>query len=261
METTNGDRGGPAAFSLAGKRILVTGANTGIGQGIAVAIARVGGAVVGAGRSAMDETAGAVERAGGRFDAVAVDLSDPAEAVAMLDRAWETTGPLDGLVNNAGIIRRADAVDLTEADWDEVMDVNLKSVFRLSQGFARRAIAAGRQGRIVNIASVLSFQGGIRVASYTASKHGVLGLTRLLACEWAAKGINVNAIAPGYVETNNTQALRADPDRDASIRARIPAGRWGRPEDIGDVAVFLLAPASGYMHGATVAVDGGWLAR
>ena len=250
------------AFSLAGKRILVTGANTGIGQGIALSIARAGGAVVGVGRSAMDDTARKVAAAGGAFAAVAADLGDPTAAASMLDRAWDEKGPLDGLVNNAGIIRRADAVELTEADWDEVMDINLKTVFRLCQAFARRVLAdPGRTGKIVNIASVLSFQGGIRVASYTASKHGVLGITRLLACEWAPKGINVNGIAPGYIETNNTEALRADPDRSAAILSRIPAGRWGAPEDIGDAAVFLLAPASNYMHGAVMPVDGGWLAR
>ena len=251
-----------SAFSLAGKRILVTGANTGIGQGIAVSVTRAGGSVVGVGRSAMDETAQSVAATGGSFEAVAADLGDPEAAAAMLERVWDDNGPLDGLVNNAGIIRRADAVDLTETDWDEVMDINLKTVFRLCQTFARRVLAEpGRRGKIVNIASVLSFQGGIRVASYTASKHGVLGLTRLLACEWAAKDINVNGIAPGYIETNNTEALRADPDRSAAILGRIPAGRWGRPEDIGDAAVFLLAPASDYMHGAVVPVDGGWLAR
>ncbi|MBZ9737600.1 MULTISPECIES: 2-dehydro-3-deoxy-D-gluconate 5-dehydrogenase KduD [unclassified Mesorhizobium] len=249
------------AFSLAGKRILVTGANTGIGQGIAVSIARAGGAVIGVGRSSMAETAEKVSETGGRFEAVAADLADTGAAGPMLDRVWQDSGPLDGLVNNAGIIRRADAVDLGEADWDEVIDVNLKTVFLLSQSFARHVLAGGRQGKIVNIASVLSFQGGIRVASYTASKHGVLGITRLLACEWAAKGINVNGIAPGYIETNNTQALRADPDRSAAILGRIPAGRWGEPGDIGDAAVFLLAPASNYMHGAVVPVDGGWLAR
>ncbi|MER8826110.1 2-dehydro-3-deoxy-D-gluconate 5-dehydrogenase KduD [Mesorhizobium sp. M0938] len=252
---------GLSAFSLAGKRILVTGANTGIGQGIALSIARAGGAVVGVGRSAMDETAEKLAAAGGNFEAVRCDLGDHAAAQAMLDRIWDETGPLDGLVNNAGIIRRADAVELAEADWDEVMDVNLKTVFFLSQSFARRVLAGGRKGKIVNIASVLSFQGGIRVASYTASKHGVLGITRLLACEWAPNGINVNGIAPGYIETNNTEALRADPDRSAAILARIPAGRWGEPEDIGDAAVFLLAPASNYMHGAVMPVDGGWLAR
>ncbi|AZO21124.1 2-dehydro-3-deoxy-D-gluconate 5-dehydrogenase KduD [Mesorhizobium sp. M1E.F.Ca.ET.045.02.1.1] len=251
-----------SAFSLAGKRILVTGANTGIGQGIAVSVARAGAAVIGVGRSAMDETAQKVAAVKGRFEAVATDLGDPAKAADMLDRVWDEIGPLDGLVNNAGIIRRADAVELTEADWDEVMDINLKTVFRLSQSFARRVLAQpGRRGKIVNIASVLSFQGGIRVASYTASKHGVLGLTRLLACEWASKGINVNGIAPGYIETNNTEALRADPDRSAAILGRIPAARWGLPGDIGDAAVFLLAPASDYMHGAVMPVDGGWLAR
>ncbi|MCV3208019.1 2-dehydro-3-deoxy-D-gluconate 5-dehydrogenase KduD [Mesorhizobium sp. YC-39] len=250
-----------AAFSLAGKRILVTGANTGIGQGIALSIARAGGMVVGVGRSAMDDTAAKVAALGGSFAAVVADLGEPAAAADMLEHAWDENGPLDGLVNNAGIIRRADAVELTEADWDEVMDINLKTVFFLCQSFARRAFAGGRKGKIVNIASVLSFQGGIRVASYTASKHGVLGITRLLACEWAPKGINVNGIAPGYIETNNTEALRADPERSASILARIPAGRWGAPEDIGDAAVFLLAPASNYMHGAVMPVDGGWLAR
>ncbi|RUX09480.1 2-dehydro-3-deoxy-D-gluconate 5-dehydrogenase KduD [Mesorhizobium sp. M8A.F.Ca.ET.059.01.1.1] len=249
------------AFSLAGKRILVTGANTGIGQGIAVSIARAGGAVIGVGRSSMADTASKIAALGGEFKAVAADLANTGAAGPMLDRVWDESGPLDGLVNNAGIIRRADAVDLTETDWDDVIDVNLKTVFLLSQSFARRVLAGGRQGKIVNIASVLSFQGGIRVASYTASKHGVLGITRLLACEWAAKGINVNGIAPGYIETNNTQALRADPDRSAAILGRIPAGRWGEPGDIGDAAVFLLAPASNYMHGAVVPVDGGWLAR
>jgi 2-deoxy-D-gluconate 3-dehydrogenase len=250
-----------SAFSLAGKRIAVTGANTGIGQGICVAIAKAGAAVVGVGRSSMDETAALVKTAGAAFTPVTCDLGNHAAASAMLGQVWETVGPLDGLVNNAGIIRRADAVDFSETDWDDVMDVNLKSLFFLCQAFAKKALAAKREGRVVNIASVLSFQGGIRVASYTASKHGVLGITRLLACEWAAQGINVNAIAPGYVVSNNTEALRNDPDRSTAILGRIPAGRWGRPEDIGDAAVFLLAPASGYMHGAVVPVDGGWLAR
>jgi 2-deoxy-D-gluconate 3-dehydrogenase len=249
-----------SAFGLEGRRILVTGANTGIGQGIAVAIARAGGAVVGVGRSAMDETAAKIAALGGSFAAVSCDLSDKAAAQAMLERTWNE-GPLDGLVNNAGIIRRADAVDFSEADWDDVMDVNLKTLFFLSQSFGRKALGEGRSGNIVNIASMLSFQGGIRVASYTASKHGVLGLTRLLACEWAGRGVNVNAIAPGYIETNNTEALRADAERNAAILARIPAGRWGGPDDIGDAAVFLLASASDYMHGAVVPVDGGWLAR
>ena len=251
-----------SAFSLEGKRIVVTGANTGIGQGIAVSIAKAGGKVVGVGRSAMDETAKIIAGLGGSFSEARCDLGDHAAAQAMLDEVWETSGPIDGLVNNAGIITRGDAVDFSEADWDSVIDVNLKSLFFLCQAFGRRVFAEpGRRGKVVNIASMLSFQGGIRVASYTAAKHGVVGVTRILANEWAAKGINVNAIAPGYIETNNTAILRADPDRSASILARIPAGRWGGPEDIGDTAVFMLARASDYMHGAIVPVDGGWLAR
>lgn len=249
-----------SAFELVGKRIAITGANTGIGQGIAVAVARAGGSVVGIGRSAMDETARLVAAQGAEFLSVKADISDTKAAAAMLNDLM-ADGPLDGLVNNAGIIRRADSVDFTEEDWDDVMDVNLKSLFFLSQAFGRNCLAAKRGGRIVNLASLLSFQGGIRVPSYTASKHGVLGLTRLLANEWAAKGINVNAIAPGYIETNNTEALRNDPDRSKAILERIPAGRWGVADDIGDAAVFLLARASNYMHGAVIPVDGGWLAR
>ena len=178
-------------------------------------------------------------------------------AAGKLDRA----GPLDILVNNAGIIRRADAVDFAEADWDDVIDVNLKAVFFLSQAFARAAFARGAGGAIVNIASLLAFQGGIRIPSYTAAKHGVAGLTKLLANEWAARGINVNAIAPGYIETNNTEALRADPDRNKAILDRIPAGRWGEPSDIAGAAVFLASPAARYIHGTILPVDGGWLAR
>ena len=250
-----------SAFSLEGKRIMVTGANTGIGQGIAVSIARAGGTVIGVGRSAMDETAALVEAEDATFEARSCDLGDHAAAGAMLGRTWSESGPIDGLVNNAGIIRRADAMDFSEDDWDAVMGVNLKSLFFLSQAFARKVTETRRSGRVVNVASMLSFQGGIRVASYTASKHGVLGVTRLLACEWAAKGINVNAVAPGYIVTNNTTALRADADRNTAILARIPAGRWGEPSDIGDAVVFLLSKASQYMHGAVVPVDGGWLAR
>lgn len=250
-----------SAFSLTGKRIVVTGANTGIGQGICVVVAKAGGTVIGVGRSAMDETEAMVQAAGGTFAPITCDLGDHAAASTVLESVWDAAGPIDGLVNNAGIIRRADALDFSEADWDDVIDVNLKSLFFLSQVFARKVLAAGRAGRIVNIASVLSLQGGIRVLSYTASKHGVLGITRALACEWAAKGININAIAPGYVISNNTEALRNDADRSAAILGRIPAARWGRPEDIGGAAVFLLAPASAYMHGAVVPVDGGWLAR
>jgi 2-deoxy-D-gluconate 3-dehydrogenase len=250
-----------SAFGLAGKTVLVTGANTGIGQGIALSIGRAGGKVIGVGRSSMADTAALMAEAGADFAEVRADLGSAKAAQDMFDSAWAEHGPIDGLVNNAGIIKRVDAVDFTEADWDAVMDINLKTMFFLSQSMGRKALEAGRQARIVNIASMLSFQGGIRVASYTASKSGVLGITRLLANEWAARGINVNAIAPGYIETNNTEALRNDPDRSASILGRIPAGRWGVPSDIGDAAVFLLAPASNYMHGAVIPVDGGWLAR
>lgn len=238
-------------FSLAGQTALVTGANTGIGQAIAVAMAQAGAHVIAAGRSPCTET---LALTGG--EELALDFADP-----MAARDVFGARRVDILVNNAGIIRRADAVDFTEADWDAVMDVNLKAVFFTCQSFARAALAAGRGGRIVNIASLLSFQGGIRVPSYTAAKHGVAGITKLLANEWAGRGINVNAIAPGYIETNNTEALRADPDRSRAILERIPAGRWGRAEDIGQAAVFLASPAAGYVHGAVLNVDGGWLAR
>jgi 2-deoxy-D-gluconate 3-dehydrogenase len=250
-----------SAFSLDGKRVLVTGANTGIGQGIAVSIARAGGEVVAVGRSSMAETEARIDAVGGKMIAYRCDLGDQAAVKTLIDDVWKKIGPLDGLVNNAGIIRRAESVDLTDADWDEVIDLNLKTSFVLCQAFGRRTMAEGRRGRIVNIASLLSFQGGIRVASYTASKHGLLGITRILANEWAGAGVNVNAIAPGYIESNNTEALRADGDRSAAILARIPANRWGKPDDIGGAAVFLLAEASSYVHGATIPVDGGWLAR
>jgi 2-deoxy-D-gluconate 3-dehydrogenase len=250
-----------SAFSLDGKRVLVTGANTGIGQGIAVSAAKAGAEVIGIGRSSMEETAKLIAATGGAFHQHSCDLSDIEAAKALMDDAAEKFGPIDGLVNNAGIIRRGDAVDFSETDWDDVLDLNLKVAFLLCQTFGRRLMTENRPGRIVNIASMLSFQGGIRVMSYTAAKHGLVGVTRILANEWAAKNINVNAIAPGYIISNNTEVLRKDPDRSEAILARIPAGRWGVPADIGDAAVFLLAPASNYMHGAIVPVDGGWLAR
>ena len=238
-------------FGLHGQRALVTGANTGIGQAIAVALAKAGAEVIAAGRSSCDETARLI---GGR--SLKLDLSDPMAARDVFGQE-----PIDILVNNAGIIRRADAIDFAEADWDAVMDINLKAVFFTCQAFARAVLARGGSGRIVNIASLLSFQGGIRVPSYTASKHGVAGLTKLLANEWAPRGINVNAIAPGYVETANTRDLQADPVRSRAILDRIPAGRWGRPEDIAGAAVFLASSAASYVHGAVLNVDGGWLAR
>lgn len=248
-------------FDLSGRRALVTGANTGIGRGIAVALASAGAEIVAVGRSSMSDTLAMVEEAGGRGREWHADLSPPMAAAAVVDTVSAELGPVDILVNNAGIIRRADAVDFTEADWDAVMDLNLKSAFFAAQALARRALAEKRPAKVINIASMLSFQGGIRVASYTASKAGIAGLTKLLACEWAAKGINVNAIAPGYVETNNTEALRNDPDRSADILKRIPAGRWATPEDMGGAAVFLASPAADYVHGVVLPVDGGWLAR
>lgn len=248
-------------FSLAGRRALVTGANTGIGQGIAIALARAGAEVLAVGRSSMDETVDAIEANGGKAVPVMVDLSDSVGAAATLERSWDELGPIDILVNNAGIIRRGDAVDFSEADWDDVMDVNLKSVFMLSQALARKAFTEERPAKIINIASLLSFQGGIRIVSYTAAKSGLAGLTRILANEWAARRINVNAIAPGYIITNNTKVLREDPVRSAEILKRIPAGHWGKPEDIGGTAVFLASAASDYVHGAIFPVDGGWLAR
>ncbi len=248
-------------FSLEGRRAMVTGANTGIGQAIAISLARAGAAILAVGRSPMNETLREIEASGGRATAISFDLADPAGAAAMLAMAWDEHGPIDILVNNAGIIRRGDAIDFSEADWDDVMDVNLKSVFMLSQALARKALADGRPAKIINIASMLSFQGGIRIASYTVSKSGLAGLTRLLANEWAAKGINVNAIAPGYIETNNTRVLREDAERNAEIMKRIPAGRWGKPDELGGAAVYLASDAANYVHGAIFPVDGGWLAR
>lgn len=238
-------------FSLTGRTALVTGANTGIGQAIAVALAQAGAEVIAAGRRDCDETLALM----GSGRSLTLDFADP-----MAARDVFADQRIDILVNNAGIIRRDDAVDFSEADWDAVMDTNLKALFFTCQAFARAALPRG-MGKIINIASLLSFQGGIRVPSYTASKHGVAGLTKLMANEWAARGLNVNAIAPGYIETANTEALRADPDRNRAILERIPAGRWGRPEDIAQTAVFLAAPASDYINGAILNVDGGWLAR
>jgi len=250
----------PHPFDLTGRSAVVTGANTGLGQGIAVALAEAGAAIIAVGRSAMDETAALVAPTGQAFHAIRADLGEMSALAPVIAEAEAVSGGIDILVNNAGIIRRADSIDFTEADWDAVIDINLKSAFFLTQAAARNMIPRGR-GRIINIASLLSFQGGIRIPSYTASKSGLAGLTRLLACEWAAKGINVNAIAPGYFVTSNTTALRDDEKRSAEILARIPAGRWGVPPDIGGAAVFLASDAAAYVHGVVLPVDGGWLAR
>jgi 2-deoxy-D-gluconate 3-dehydrogenase len=251
-------------FDLTGKTAIVTGANTGIGQGIAIALAQAGADIVGVARSDTGETEQAVTATGRGFLRIAADLSTTAPIADIVAQTTARFGKVDILVNNAGIIRRADALDFSEEDWDAVLDVNLKSAFFLAQACARTMLAKeGKSGggKIINIASMLSFQGGIRVASYAASKSGLAGITRLLANEWAAKGINVNAIAPGYFETNNTEALRADETRSRDILARIPAARWGRPSDLGGAAVFLASAASDYVHGTILPVDGGWLAR
>lgn len=251
-----------SAFDLSGKRILVTGANTGIGQGIALSLLRAGASVIGVGRSAMDETRSLADmNSSGSFAAFKCDFSDLDQTRALVDKVSDKHGSLDGLVNNAGIIRRADSVDFAEQDWDDVVAVNLKAPWLISQAFGKRVIAEARPGKIVNIASLLSYQGGIRVPAYTASKHGIEGLTKILCNEWASKNINVNAIAPGYIATNNTTALREDPQRSADILTRIPAGRWGEASDIGGTAAFLLSSAADYINGTTIAVDGGWLAR
>jgi len=251
-------------FDLSGKVAIVTGANTGIGQGIAIALAQAGADIAAVGRTPPDETAKQVKAAGRRFHHISADLSSMAPTKTIVPETVKALGRADILINNAGTIKRADAVDFTEADWDAVMDVNLKSVFFLSQAFAKHALAdtaRKHNAKIIQIASLLSFQGGIRVPSYTAAKSGLAGVTKLMANEWASKGINVNAIAPGYFVTNNTEALRKDETRSRDILARIPAGRWGEPSDLGGAAVFLASPASDYVHGAIIPVDGGWLAR
>jgi 2-deoxy-D-gluconate 3-dehydrogenase len=248
-------------FSLSGKVAIVTGANTGIGQAIALSLAEAGADIAAVGRTAPVETEKLVTAAGRTFASISADLSSTEPVTRVISETVRALGRADILVNNAGIIRRADAVDFSEDDWDEVIDTNLKSVFFLSQAFAKHCFASGQPGKIVQIASLLSFQGGIRVPSYAAAKSGLAGITRALANEWAAKGVNVNAIAPGYIETNNTEALRADPTRSRDILARIPAGRWGDARDIGGAAVFLASSAADYVHGAILPVDGGWLAR
>lgn len=247
-------------FDLSGKVAIVTGANTGIGQGIALALAQAGADIAAVGRSSADDTVTRIRDMGRKAEWIAADLSSIEPVEKVVDKTLSRMGGLDILVNNAGIIRRADALDVAEEDWDAVMNTNLKSVFFLSRAAARHMIDQGA-GKIINIASMLSFQGGIRVPSYAASKSGVVGLTKSLANEWAIKGICVNAIAPGYIATNNTAALQGDEARNRQIMERIPAGRWGTPGDIGGAAIFLASPAANYVHGHVIAVDGGWLAR
>jgi 2-deoxy-D-gluconate 3-dehydrogenase len=247
-------------FSLAGRTALVTGARGGIGQAIAVGLARAGADLVLHGRrDNLGDSVRAVEAVGSRAETLVLDLSDPA-AVQPAAEALLARRRIDILVNNAGIIRRAPALETADADWRAVLDTNLESPFILARTFGAPMVARG-EGKIINVASVLSFQGGLRVPAYAAAKHALAGLTRALANEWAAHGVQVNALAPGYVETDNTRALREDRERYAEIERRIPAGRWGRPDDMAGAAVFLASRASDYVNGHVLVVDGGWLAR
>ncbi|HHI4976734.1 TPA: 2-dehydro-3-deoxy-D-gluconate 5-dehydrogenase KduD [Vibrio parahaemolyticus] len=248
-------------FKLTDKVAIVTGCDTGLGQGMALGLAQAGCDIVGVNIVEPTETIEKIQTTGRRFIDIRANLMKTDDISSIVDRAVTEFGRVDILVNNAGIIRRNDALEFSEQDWDDVMDINVKSVFFLSQAVAKQFIAQGTGGKIINVASMLSFQGGIRVPSYTASKSGVMGITRLMANEWASHNINVNAIAPGYMATNNTAALRADADRNQAILERIPAQRWGLPEDLAGPVIFLASPASDYVNGYTLAVDGGWLAR
>jgi 2-deoxy-D-gluconate 3-dehydrogenase len=249
-----------ALFSLAGRTALVTGSRAGIGQAHALALAGAGADLILHGHhDDLDETAAAVRTAGRKASRFVLDLSDPARVQPVCEQ-FLGEFQIDILVNNAGIIQRGPAVDATAAGWRKVLAVNLDSVFALTQWAGARMLQR-RSGKVINVASMLSFQGGINVSSYAASKHAVAGLTRALANEWAGRGVQVNGIAPGYIATSNTEALRADPRRETAIRERIPAGRWGTPGDLAGAAVFLASPASDYVNGHILAVDGGWLAR
>lgn len=248
-------------FDLSGKTALVTGANTGLGQAMALALAGAGADIALIGRTAPTETIEQITKIGVKCVSIKADLAQAEAATNIIAEAISELGRADILVNNAGIIKRGDALGFTPDAWDSVMNVNLRTLFFLSQALARHLVSKKKSGKIINIASMLTFQGGIRVPSYTASKSGVGGLTKALANEWASHGINVNAIAPGYFKTNNTAALQADPKRNAEILGRIPSGRWGNPSDLGGAVIFLASPASDYVQGITLPVDGGWLAR
>lgn len=245
-------------FKLDGKVAIVTGSNTGLGQGICKAYVEAGAKVVGVSRRPSTETA---EMLGENFYNVIADLSSCDVIPQIIEETLKKFGKIDILVNNAGIIKRQDSIEFSEENWDTVINVNLKTVFFLTQAVAQQFLKQGTGGKIINIASMLSYQGGIRVPSYTASKSAIKGITMTLANEWAKYGININGIAPGYMATNNTQALRQDEERSADILARIPAGRWGTPADLEGAAVFLASSASDYVNGFTLAVDGGWLGR
>jgi 2-dehydro-3-deoxy-D-gluconate 5-dehydrogenase len=250
------------AFRLDGKNALVTGSSRGLGAAIAIALAQAGANVACHGRSANGKaTSEQIRQLGKKAFYMAGDMSDPAVYPALIGKTVEEFGSIDILVNNAGIIRRAPAAEFAPNDWDELIAVNLTAVFRLSQLAGQDMLRRGAKGKIVNIASLLSFQGGILVPAYAAAKGGVAQLTKALANEWASKGINVNGIAPGYMATDNTTALRNDPQRSRQILERIPAGRWGDPTDVTGAAIFLCSSASDYVHGHVLAVDGGWLGR
>lgn len=248
-------------FKLDGKVAIVTGANTGLGQGMSVALAQAGAKVVLVARRSCDETINKIEENSGECYFVKADLQNKEAIDLIVDEAIKKYGSVDILVNNAGIIRREDSINFSESDWDDVVNLNQKVVFFLSQRVAKEFIKQKSGGKIINIASMLSYQGGIRVPSYTASKSAVMGLTKIMANEWAKHNINVNAIAPGYMVTNNTTNIRNDEVRNDEITSRIPAMRWGTPDDMMGTVVFLASKASDYVNGFTIAVDGGWLAR
>lgn len=248
-------------FKLDGKVAVVTGAGRGLGQGAALGFAEAGADVAVVDIISTDETAQKVKALGRRVCQIQANLMERPTAKAVVEKTAEELGGIDILLNNAGIIRRAPLLEFPEKDWDEVIKINLDAVFFLSQAVANQMVKQGRGGKIINIASMLSFQGGIRVPSYTATKSAVMGLTKLFATELAQHRINVNAVAPGYMATDNTAPLRADAQRSAEILGRIPAGRWGEPQDLQGALVFLASAASDYVTGYTLAVDGGWLAR
>lgn len=248
-------------FNLNGKVAIVTGTSRGLGKAMAIALAKAGANIVGVGVSDMSETKEEIQKIGRQFLEIKADLTNTKSVDKIVSETVKKIGGIDILVNNSGTIRREDAINYKEKDWDDILNLNLKTLFFLSQKVAKQFMKQETGGKIINIASMLSFQGGIRVPAYTASKCGVMGLTKALANEWAKYNINVNAIAPGYMATDNTKQIREDEKRSQEILDRIPSGRWGTPEDLAGAVVFLASKASDYVNGHTLAVDGGWLAR
>lgn len=248
-------------FNLNGKVAIVTGTSRGLGKVMAIALAKAGANIVGVGVSDMSETKEEIQKIGRQFLEIKADLTNTKSVDKIVSETVKKIGGIDILVNNSGTIRREDAINYKEKDWDDILNLNLKTLFFLSQKVAKQFMKQETGGKIINIASMLSFQGGIRVPAYTASKSGVMGLTKALANEWAKYNINVNAIAPGYMATDNTKQIREDEKRSQEILDRIPLGRWGTPEDLAGAVVFLASKASDYVNGHTLAVDGGWLAR